>query len=289
MSLEAIAQDIPVLFRHLERLDQLRLAFPSFGYRTRQGEAHAHLNRYSDVVPYDHALLPGAYLNASLIPPFAPGPGPGSGLGSGSGGVSYIASQAPPPRTFEAFYAHLVGQDCRVLVNLTPLTERGRAKADQYWPSSTSTPLRLADGTSIHLLEQTRPAPDLTLRTLHIQPANHTLTQLHLTAWPDHATFPLSNLLHHVTQLQSSTAAPASPLWVHCSAGLGRSGTLIAAHAAMHALRSNPSDTWDLPLRIVEHLRRYRARMVQTPEQLLAVWEAVLALQSENAKASAKT
>lgn len=41
------------------------------------------------------------------------------------------------------------------------------------------------------------------------------------------------------------------------------------------------AEIWDLPVRIVEHLRRYRARMVQTIDQFEAVYEIVAELATQ--------
>ncbi|KAE8260725.1 hypothetical protein A4X13_0g175 [Tilletia indica] len=107
---------------------------PAYSWtQARLVKSHLRDNRYSNIAAWDHALLPGLYLNASLIPAL-PFPSPDA-KGKGRTGQAYIASQAPLPHTFPTFFAHLCAQHVRVLVMLTPLEERGAPKADRYWPS----------------------------------------------------------------------------------------------------------------------------------------------------------
>ena len=304
------------LYSALEYTDQLRLSEPDLGYATIQSTApgNSDANRYRDILAYDHALLPGAYLNAAYIPPFHPT------------SSSFIVSQAPLPETFGAFYTHMVEQRVRVLVNLTPLVEKGRLKAHPYWPMSAdgqaehARQLVLDDGRRVtceseHKIALQQTHTTLVRRVLHIDSgstssqgtrAGWRVTQFHLTSWPDHGVFPTSLLLQLMHEIQAVTLSKddaAPPMWIHCSAGVGRSGTLAAAliakaaiHVASHtATEHAPDDAqptsqiqhntaaqlWDLPVRIVEHLRRYRARMVQTLDQFEAVYEIVAELASE--------
>ncbi|KAN0064228.1 hypothetical protein ACQY0O_003395 [Thecaphora frezii] len=279
------------------------------------------LHRYRDVVPYDASLLPGPYLNASSVPPFLPHL------------PRFVASQAPLPETFGAFYHHVYTQRTRVLVNLTPEIERARRKADRYYPS-----LELGEGEVVHqgwkvrCLEEVR-VGEVVRRTLGITPPpasasasattaaqsegeaegkgeaqgeQRKVVQLHLTHWPDHGVMPPDQLQHFVhlvlTTIQSTTTdapTPAAsseegdgpPVWIHCSAGIGRTGTVIACLVAHHLLRDRASaaaaevDTADptaLALRLVEWTRRYRPGMVQTPQQFDAIVEFIAAIEPQS-------
>ncbi|EST08186.2 Protein-tyrosine phosphatase, receptor/non-receptor type [Kalmanozyma brasiliensis GHG001] len=295
------------LYQALDFTDHLRLSEPDLGYTTIRSTSTENIdaNRYRDILAYDHALLPGPYLNAAYIPPFHPT------------SVSFIISQAPPPDTYTAFYTHIVQQRVRVLVNLTPLIEKGRRKADQYWPnhsvgvsgSEGDAEMELGNGWKVtseseKQIELQQGEATLVRRVIHIDTAQTdgskngwAVTQFHLSSWPDHGVFPTSlllQLMHETQQVAMPKIYPPPPTWIHCSAGVGRSGTLAAAYIARAAInvarhegtlagdaddslmaRNQRSHVWDLPVRIVEHLRRYRARMVQTIEQFEAVYEIV--------------
>lgn len=299
-------QALSSLYSALDFTDHLRLTTPEIGYTTTQATASENIdaNRYRDILAYDHALLPrGPYLNAAYIPPFP------------STSLSFIASQAPLPETYTAFYTHLVEQRVRVLINLTPLVEKGRVKANQYWPdaSGSSKQLSLKNGWKVsggqeEKVELDQGQATLVKRVLLVytgaKEGTWRVTQFHLTSWPDHGIFPttlLLQLMKETQQVAMPKIYPPSPTWIHCSAGVGRSGTLAAALIAQAVIngakqsvgemdeqaretlmgRNAAADLWDLPVRIVEHLRRYRARMVQTIEQFEAVYEIVAELATE--------
>ncbi|KAJ9475700.1 Tyrosine-protein phosphatase 1 [Pseudozyma hubeiensis] len=292
-------QALSSLYQALDFTDHLRLTQPDLGYTTNHSSSSTNTsaNRYRDILAYDHALLPQPYLNAAFIPPFP------------STSISFIVSQAPLPQTYTAFYTHVVQQRVRVLVNLTPLVEKGRAKSDQYWPDE-GKELSLENGWKVKnqsekTIELDKGKATLIRRVIHIdsitdaQLSEHgwSVTQFHLTTWPDHGVFPttlLLQLMHETQQVAMTKIYPPPPTWIHCSAGVGRSGTLAAAYVAQAVVgnakqnqaiprdslmgRNASAEVWDLPVRIVEHLRRYRARMVQTIEQFEAVYEIVAEL-----------
>ncbi|PWN38963.1 phosphatases II [Ceraceosorus guamensis] len=117
----------------------------------RQARIHCDDNRWADVLPYDHSLLAlprsAAYLNASRISPLPLLSNSDSDCPTSKDqqqehehagrthARAYIASQAPLPHTLDAFYSALVYNNISLIINLTPLIENGKRKADAYWPS----------------------------------------------------------------------------------------------------------------------------------------------------------
>ena len=89
-----------------------------------------------------------------------------------------------------------------------------------------------------------------------------------MTSWPDHG------VPEHATALlQLRKKALRSwndgqhPILVHCSAGVGRTGTLIAIDVAIE--QANKEGLIDIP-GIVNRLRQQRMKMIQT--EVIAVY-----------------
>jgi protein-tyrosine phosphatase len=63
--------------------------------------------------------------------------------------------------------------------------------------------------------------------SVHLQEGRMSITQYHYTSWPDHGVpAEPTDLLHFREAVR--TTPTSGPLLVHCSAGVGRSGTFIA-------------------------------------------------------------
>lgn len=82
-------------------------------------------------------------------------------------------------------------------------------------------------------VEQQEPfSPDCTLRTLRVtctaSGATHTLSHYHFHAWPDHGTPDSSSGIRAMCRALAAARASGQPIVVHCSAGIGRTGTFCA-------------------------------------------------------------
>lgn len=272
--------EAPYVLDRLYRIDLLRRSDPE--YPCDAAKDHADANRYTNVVPYDSAILPGPYINASLIPP----------LPDAERGFPCIASQAPLPDTYPTFFEHICTQKPRVLLNLTPLEEQGIPKSDRYWPLDTASPL-LAGPWSVSLLSienasdafpgtKATALDKLRVRRLQLsRPGmSHNVTQLHFVGWPDHGDLDVQSfagLLEAVHAVQDGATTPA---WIHCSAGIGRSGTVIGALLA----QMQPSSFFaqrtalEQATYLTAYMRKFRPGSVQTPTQLISMAAAIAAL-----------
>ena len=90
-----------------------------------------------------------------------------------------------------------------------------------------------------------------------------TITQLHYTAWPDHGVpdnvMSLIGFIRHIRKVHP--VSQQQPLLVHCSAGVGRTGTLILLDIIMQQMKAEGSISVHQCLR---NMRMQRMKMVQS-------------------------
>eukprot|EP01087_Luapelamoeba_hula_P011801 TRINITY_DN3254_c1_g1_i1.p1 TRINITY_DN3254_c1_g1~~TRINITY_DN3254_c1_g1_i1.p1 ORF type:complete len:377 (+),score=76.92 TRINITY_DN3254_c1_g1_i1:57-1187(+) len=187
----------------------------------------------------------------------------------------YIATQAPLPSTFTDFWQMVYEQRSAVVVMLTRLHESGREKAHLYWPSQSGEWKRFGNIEVVLDREETI-SEEVMVRYLRLRKGDteHSVVQIHYTGWPDfgipESTRTFQEIIHLIDRFNNMPVEPETdvasngPIITHCSAGIGRTGTLIAAHMAMHQVATGvPAETVDVK-QIVSSLREQRAGMVQT-------------------------
>uniref|UniRef100_F1MGT8 protein-tyrosine-phosphatase n=2 Tax=Bos TaxID=9903 RepID=F1MGT8_BOVIN len=242
-------------------------------------------NRYRNVLPYDwsrvplQALLgqPGSeYINASFIP----------GLWSPR---EFIAAQGPLPQTVGDFWRMVWEQQSHTLVMLTNCVESGRVKCEHYWP------LDAQPFTHGHLqvtLVGEEVAENWAVRNLklcHVQQQKTLpVRQFHYMTWPDHGVphspDPLLAFWRMLRQWLDQTVGGGPPI-VHCSAGVGRTGTLIALDVLLRQLECEGLVG---PFGYVKKMRESRPLMVQTEAQYVFLHQCILQFLQQSATVRAQ-
>uniref|UniRef100_A0AAQ5YLU7 protein-tyrosine-phosphatase n=1 Tax=Amphiprion ocellaris TaxID=80972 RepID=A0AAQ5YLU7_AMPOC len=219
-------------------------------------------NRYNNILPYDSTRVKLSYLeddpcsdyiNASYIP-------------GNNYRREYIATQGPLPGTKDDFW-RMVWEHCVYnVVMVTQCVEKGRVKCDQYWPADRE-PLYYGD-LVIQMLSESV-LPEWTIREFKITSESgctypRVLRHFHYTVWPDHgvpeSTQSLIQFVRTVRDYVDRSPSTGATI-VHCSAGVGRTGTFIALDRVLQQLDSK--GTIDL-YGCVFDLRLHRQHMVQT-------------------------
>ncbi|XP_061570376.1 receptor-type tyrosine-protein phosphatase O-like isoform X1 [Cololabis saira] len=229
-------------------------------------------NRYTNILPYDFSRVKlismhhdeGAdYINANYIPGY-------------KHSKEYIATQGPLPETRNDFWKMVLQQKSPIIVMLTQCSERRRVKCDHYWPF-VDEPLMLYGEISVEKLSESE-SPEWIIRKFRLEYADEVQDVLHLnyTSWPDHGV-PTVNAIESILQFVHIVRQQANrtrdPIIVHCSAGVGRTGTFIALDRLMQHIREH--EFVDI-LGMVSEMRSHRLSMVQTEEQYVFIHQCVL-------------
>uniref|UniRef100_A0A8C4Z7J0 protein-tyrosine-phosphatase n=1 Tax=Gadus morhua TaxID=8049 RepID=A0A8C4Z7J0_GADMO len=227
-------------------------------------------NRYTNILPYDFSRVKlmsllndeGAdYINANYIPGY-------------KSPREYIATQGPLPETRNDFWKMVLQQKSQLIVMLTQCNERRRVKCDHYWPF-TDEPVMYGE-VSVEMLTEIE-FPDWTIRNFRLGYADESQDVLHLnyTSWPDHGVptvNAIESILSFVEIVRHQADQSKESVVVHCSAGVGRTGTFMALDRLMQHLREH--EYADV-LGMVSEMRSHRLSMVQTEEQYVFIHQCV--------------
>lgn len=239
-------------------------------YNFSEGEKANNLfkNRYSNVMPLDETRVmlngPEDYINANYV--------------SGEREKEYILTQAPKPETIPDFWRMVAQEKIPVVVMLTKLVENGKIKAHRYWPKINE-PL-FFEQFNISLIEKLK-QESFTTRILELEHCQENVkrqvVQIHYKKWPDSGVPENTQGLHQIFALMEETSnrlkeTSNGPITIHCSAGIGRAGTLVAAINAIKKQRHG--EEIKIP-DIVMKLRSERAGAVQTSDQYRLIYRLV--------------
>ncbi|CAL8393065.1 unnamed protein product [Boreogadus saida] len=229
-------------------------------------------NRYVDILPYDYnrvQLTSGNgehgcdYINASFINGFQEP-------------KKYIAAQGPKDESVASFWRMTWEQKSSIIVMVTRCEEGNRVKCAQYWPSTTSAPEVFEE--FVVKLNKEEQCPDYIIRRLTLSnkrdSSEREVTQIQFTSWPDHGVPEDPQLLLKLRKrVNAFKNLFSGPIVIHCSAGVGRTGTYISIDAMMESLESERR--MDIYGYIV-NLRKQRCLMVQVETQYILIHQAMI-------------
>ena len=238
-------------------------------------------NRYRDVSPYDHSrvkLIAGTndYINSSLIK-------------MGKADRKYILTQGPLPETSGQFWQMVWEQNSKAVIMLNKVIEKGAKKCHQYFPLEKNLPLSYAEeGFEISLVNETDKS-NFIIREFELcnlrSVGKRVVFQFHYIAWPDFGV-PESptTFLDFLACVRSYDVLDSNhgPVVVHCSAGIGRSGTFALVDTCLVYLEKGIE--FDIRDTLME-MRTCRMGLIQTAQQLrfsyLAIAECERKLQAK--------
>nr|XP_057909287.1 tyrosine-protein phosphatase non-receptor type 23 isoform X1 [Doryrhamphus excisus]XP_057909288.1 tyrosine-protein phosphatase non-receptor type 23 isoform X2 [Doryrhamphus excisus] len=230
-------------------------------------------NRHQDIMPYDlnRVVLQSGkddYINASYIKdlsPYCP---------------ELIATQAPLTGTAADFWLMVYEQKVSLVAMLVSEQEVEKGKVIRYFPTERGQ--QLFQGPIVLTLTTQKVMPTHVERMISLQyrdqSLKRTVVHLQFTSWPELG-LPDSknNLLNFIQEVHGHYLHQRplhTPVVVHCSSGVGRTGAFCLLYAALQELEAG-NGIADLRV-LVKKMRQQRKNMLQEKLHLKFCYEAVL-------------
>ncbi|XP_065904176.1 receptor-type tyrosine-protein phosphatase alpha-like [Dysidea avara] len=230
---------------------------------------HKPKNRFANIVPYDSNRVKlvsyedsgNDYVNASPVDGYKKR-------------KRFIAAQAPLKVSVVDFWSVIWEERVTTIVMLTNIKEGEKLKCFQYWPETVGGEVEFKPF-KLSLLEENRYSEYL-IRKFNITKSGESfdVTQFHYVAWPDHGVPEYATgMLSFYRRIRDFHSTTKDPMLVHCSAGVGRTGTFIALDIVLRQVKNeNVVDIHN----VINRLRHQRPQMVQSLEQYIFIHDAVL-------------
>ncbi|KAL5466819.1 hypothetical protein EMCRGX_G030970 [Ephydatia muelleri] len=229
-------------------------------------------NRYRDVLPIDATRVTlntedNDYINANFVK-------------VEEVGRTYILTQGPLQHTSQHLWQMVWEQKSAGIVMLNKCTEKGQAKCWQYWPEEGSPPMTYNE----FVVENLGCEDEGVYRLNRIKLENTQLQEtrlishFHYTHWPDFGVPDTDVFLDFLYAVRSSGVLEDSvgPCVVHCSAGIGRSGTFCLVDVCLKKIEST-RDLNSVNLQeVLLNMRKQRMGLIQTHDQLRFSYIAIL-------------
>ncbi|XP_073888040.1 receptor-type tyrosine-protein phosphatase C isoform X7 [Macaca fascicularis] len=257
----------------LAEFQSIPRVFSKFPIKEARKPFNQNKNRYVDILPYDYNRVElseingdagSNYINASYIDGFKEP-------------RKYIAAQGPRDETVDDFWRMIWEQKATVIVMVTRCEEGNRNKCAEYWPSMEEG--TRAFGDVVVKINQHKRCPDYIIQKLNIvnkkeKATGREVTHIQFTSWPDHGVPEDPHLLLKLRRrVNAFSNFFSGPIVVHCSAGVGRTGTYIGIDAMLEGLEAeNKVDVYGY----VVKLRRQRCLMVQVEAQYILIHQALV-------------
>ncbi|XP_062132000.1 tyrosine-protein phosphatase 69D isoform X1 [Drosophila sulfurigaster albostrigata] len=233
-------------------------------------------NRYPDIKAYDQTRVKLSptngtqstdYINANFVIGYKER-------------KKFICAQGPMETTINDFWRMIWEQHLEIIVMLTNLEEYNKSKCAKYWPERVFDSKQFGD-ISVKFTAE-RKTGDYIIRSLDVTKSNligeeedhRQITQYHYLTWkdfmaPEHP----HGIIKFIRQINSVYSVQRGPILVHCSAGVGRTGTLVALDSLVQQLEE---ESMVSIFNTVCDLRHQRNFLVQSLKQYIFLYRALL-------------
>uniref|UniRef100_A0A8C1KCR6 Receptor-type tyrosine-protein phosphatase C n=2 Tax=Cyprinus carpio TaxID=7962 RepID=A0A8C1KCR6_CYPCA len=254
----------------MDEFQSIPRIFSNYTIKEAKKQENQSKNRYVDILPYDYnrvTLSAGGeddYINASFIEGYQEP-------------KKYIAAQGPKDETVCDFWQMVWEQKSSIIVMVTRCEEGNKIKCAQYWPSL-DRETEIFDDFVVKIRSEQH-CPDYIIRHLILnnkreKASEREVTHIQFISWPDHGVPGDPSLLLKLRRrVNSFKNFFSGPIVIHCSAGVGRTGTYIGIDAMIESLEAEGRvDIYGY----VAKLRRQRCLMVQVEAQYILIHTALI-------------
>ncbi|CAB3382748.1 Hypothetical predicted protein [Cloeon dipterum] len=240
---------------------------------TKSSESRENLykNRYPDIKSYDQTRVKLAqvdgvassdYINANFVIGYKER-------------KKFICAQGPMENTVNDFWRMIWEQHLELVLMLTNLEEYSKTKCFKYWPDEGDKVFGDITVTNV----QEKRYSDYIVRELKISQSTpeseeRSIIQYHYLAWkdfmaPEHP----SGILKFIKRMNEVYSLEKGPILIHCSAGVGRTGTLVALDSLLQQIQEEGEVS---VFNTVCDLRHQRNFLVQNLKQYIFVYRALV-------------
>ena len=226
------------------------------------------LLRYSDIRPYSYNNVGinygNEYINASWI--HIPLP------------KTFIATQGPIPKTVEDFWAMCYQYDVEIIIMLCKVKEKNVEKCAKYWDAKNMYHFE------VNMVKEEHFDKGLDLRVFQLfdiyqKNKIKKIIQIHLTSWEDHTALDVDyfDMIIKIIEFIDNNNKNNNPVVVHCSAGVGRTGTFISLYNLYHEIRMKINRQKDFiefsVFNLVRKIKELRMYMVENVNQYILLYQ----------------
>ncbi|XP_061176849.1 receptor-type tyrosine-protein phosphatase beta-like isoform X2 [Saccostrea echinata] len=228
-------------------------------------------NRYVNILPFDVTRVklqltedddPSTdFINANYLPGY-------------KSEREYIATQGPIPGTIDDFWRMIWEQNVSIIVMLTLCKEEGRVKCEMYWPENVKEPKQYGDLVVETVSCSTVNFYDFRIFKIKLGDTTRTLKHFHFLQWKDFSANVQNDvMIDFIKNVRNHIRPPDmnGPVVVHCSAGVGRTGTYCALDHLFQVIDDHDLDHSIDIFDLVLNLREHRMFMVQTEQQYIFI------------------
>jgi len=233
-------------------------------------EANANKNRYDDVLLLDKSRIKikinpddDDYIHASKVEVHS--------------SLSYICTQGPLLNTIPQFWLMCIQEEAKVILQLCMNVEDDKEKCNDYMPKeigewATYGPVQVKVIKSGALPA----AKKVTKSVVKCKFDDKEITIHHVLyyGWPDHGVPESVPTCREVRTLVQKLCEK-KPIVLHCSAGIGRTGTFAAIEMVCNKLLNEHDGDFKM-IDLMQELRRQRAQAVQNDQQYSFIYRAVI-------------